>query len=133
MQPARPAATIPPPRLILFDLDDTLCDYGAARAERLRLAFSLDLADAAAPDTASPQRDVKRMIADSLAMHPHGADHFPELFRRHGVADAVVAEAAMAWYRANRFHGLALFDDAVATLEAVRRLRPAPRLGLVTN
>ena len=134
MHPARSAtATIPPPRLVLFDLDDTLCDYAAARAERLRLAFSLDLGEAAAPAAASPRRDVERMIADSLAMHPHGADHFPELFRRHGVVDAAVAEAAMAWYRTNRFHGLALFADAVATLEAVRLMRPAPRLGLVTN
>ena len=123
----------PPPRLILFDLDDTLCDYAAARDERLRRAFSLDLESSLERAALPPGRDLERMIADSLALHPHGADHFPEVFRRHGVAEPAVAEAAMAWYRTNRFHGLALFADAVATLEAVRRLRPAPRLGLVTN
>jgi len=132
--PAPASAVISPaPRLILFDLDDTLCDYGAARAERLRLAFSLDLGSR--PERAAPptRRDLERMIADSVAMHPHGADHFPELFQRHGIVDPTAAEAAMAWYRTNRFHGLALFADAVGALQAVRRVRPAPSLGLVTN
>ena len=136
--PARrsPIAPIEPaPRALLFDLDDTLCDYASARDRRLRLAFSLDLA-AADPSASSGQaldaaaRDLDRMVADSVAMHPHGADHFPELFRRHGVADPAVAEAAMAWYRANRFHSLVLFADAAASLAA---LRPGRRLGLVTN
>jgi len=122
-----------PPRLILFDLDDTLCDYAAARDERLRCAFSLDLESSLERPTPLRRRDLERMIADSLALHPHGADHFPEVFRRHGIAEPDVAEAAMAWYRTNRFHGLGLFADAMATLEAVRRVRPAPRLGLVTN
>ena len=125
----------PPPRLILFDLDDTLCDYARARALRLRLAFSLDLDGG----EAVPGRDLDRIIADSLAMHPHGADHFPELFRRHGIAEPAVAEAAMSWYRANRFHGLELFADAVETIAALRRVRlPGQgvverRIGVVTN
>ena len=141
--PARdaPAPITPPPRLLLFDLDDTLCDYASARVGRLRRAFSLDLV---AGDEASHRvgdgpggtplgRDVDRMIADSLAIHPHGADHFPELFRRHGIADAAVAEAAMTWYRTNRFEGLALFADAVATLETLRHALPDGRIGLITN
>jgi putative hydrolase of the HAD superfamily len=127
-------------RLILFDLDDTLCDYAKARALRLRLAFSLDLSPEGMDDPATnPKRDLDRMIRDSIAMHPHGADHFPELFRRHGVDDAAIAARAMAWYRENRFHGLALFADALATIEFLRwgetlagdRFRRP--IGLVTN
>ena len=107
----------PPPRLILFDLDDTLCDYASARALRLRLALARDHhGGTPLPETV----DVERMVADSLAMHPHGADHFPELFRRHGVADPAIAEAAAAWYRANRFHGLTLFPDAISTIATLR-------------
>ena len=123
----------PPPRLVLFDLDDTLCDYARARELRLRAAFSLDLAREQLP------RDVDRMIAESLSMHPHGADHFHELFRRHGITDPAVADEAVRWYRANRFLGLELFADAVATIAAVRNVRvpgrgnAGRRIGLVTN
>src|SRR3712207_3151700 len=118
MNPNLLAPITPSPRLLLFDLDDTLCDYASARAQRLRIAFSLHYGGRAAglsdgmvsPDA---ERTLERMIADSLAIHPHGADHFPEVFRRYGIADHSVAEAAMAWYRTHRFHGLALFADAV--------------------
>ena len=86
--PAQPLAPISPlPRLVLFDLDDTLCDYAGARALRLRLAFSLDLKSGAEGEVpaAEHRRDLDRMIADLLALHPHGADHFPDLFRHHGI------------------------------------------------
>ena len=53
--------------------------------------------------------DLDRMIAESIRMHPHGADHFEELFVRFGIADARQARAAANWYRKNRFHGLRLF------------------------
>lgn len=131
----RPRPIEPTPRLLLFDLDDTLCDYAAARALRLRIAFGLD-ADGRGE---AAGRDLDRMIADSLATQAHGVDHFPELFRRHGIADPRAAETAMDWYRANRFHGLALFDDAVAALARLRRIRlPSGevierRIGIVTN
>lgn len=118
----------PPPRLLLFDLDDTLCDYAAARALRLRRAFAPALDHV-------PDLNLARVIEDSIAVNPHGTDHFAELLLRHGVADPAVAETAAGWYRTNRFLGLALFDDAVATLQALRN--PAPglerRIGLVTN
>ena len=131
--PGDPEPICPAPRLILFDLDDTLCDYARARELRLRLAFSLDLERGSAP------RDIERMIAESLGMHPHGADHFGELFNRHGIVDPEVADAAARWYRANRFFGLELFTDAVATIAAVRNVRMpggesvVRRIGVVTN
>lgn len=131
-------AISPLPKLVLFDLDDTLCDYATARAIRLRIAFSLDpdQDQNAGPRQGGSARDLDRMVADSLALHPHGADHFPILFRRHGIIAEGAAEAAMRWYRENRFHGLRLFDDAVATLTAVRLAGSggqARRVGLVTN
>ena len=134
-EPDAPAAPPPPrtgslprPRLLLFDLDDTLCDYAAARDLRLRRAFAAALATAPSGGGA----DLDRLVAESIAIHPHGADHFPDLLRRHGVGDEAAAEA-VAWYRANRFLGLALFADAVQTLAALRRALPGRPIGLVTN
>jgi HAD superfamily hydrolase (TIGR01549 family) len=122
----------PPPRLILFDLDDTLCDYASARIVRLRTAFSLAL------DSTEPAQalDLDDLIAQSLEIHPHGTDHFTELFRRNGInADEAecAAEIASEWYRTNRFHSLTLFADAVETLKAVRGLPPPRTIGLITN
>ena len=123
----------PVPRLLLFDLDDTLCDYATARTRRLEIAFGLSAATDRRP------RDIGRMIADSLAVQPHGVDHFPDLFRRHGIDSAGAAEEAMAWYRTNRFHGLVMFAEAAAVLADLRRGQlprgeiGERRIGVITN
>jgi HAD superfamily hydrolase (TIGR01509 family) len=124
-----PGPISPPPRLILFDLDDTLCDYASARNVRLRTAFSLALESMGSAHCI----DLDDLIAQSLAIHPHGTDHFADLFRAHGIEDERAAEIAVAWYRENRFHSLTLFADAVETLEAARRLKPDRTTGLITN
>jgi putative hydrolase of the HAD superfamily len=134
-----------PLRLVLFDLDDTLCDYAGARAERLGIALGQALATVRArahrttgalgDEPVSPvgrPPDLAALIAASIAIHPHGADHFGDLLRPYGVTSDGAALAS-AWYRANRFHGLKLFPDAVATLDAVRAALPTARLGLITN
>ena len=132
-----------PPRLVIFDLDDTLCDYAGARDQRLRIAFGQALALVRAREArttgALPSApllaktpNLEALIAASIAIHPHGTDHFPDLLRSYGVSAEAAASAA-AWYRANRFHGLRLFADAVATLEAVRAAQPNRRIGLITN
>jgi putative hydrolase of the HAD superfamily len=115
-------------RLILFDLDDTLCDYAGARTVRLRNAFARAMA-ALPPDAL----DLDRLIAESIAIHPHGVDHFPALLARYGIADAESVAAAQVWYRVNRFYGLALFPDALETLARTRSVPLGRNVGLVTN
>jgi len=119
----------PPPSLVLFDVDDTLCDYAGARAGRLRIAFATALTHA----PGGSEIDLDRVIAESIAIHPHGSDHFGELLARYGVADAAVAQTARSWYHANRFLGLALFADAAEMLRAIRAALPGRRIGLITN
>ena len=120
----------PIPRVILLDLDDTLCDYATARQRRLRIA----LAGATGLLKDAPELDA--LIAASVAMQPHGADHFHDLLAQHGFATDNRVGDAIAWYRENRFHGLELFPDAVKVLQ---RLRQGPGnlanrpLGIITN
>jgi HAD superfamily hydrolase (TIGR01549 family) len=126
----------PRPKAVLFDLDDTLCDYAAAREARLRRAFTLS------SERGSQSReaiDLDRMIAESIQIHPHGADHFEELFARFGLTDAGEARAAADWYRKNRFHSLRLFRGVETVFskarDAVSHNEPvaARPIGIVTN
>jgi HAD superfamily hydrolase (TIGR01509 family) len=122
----------PAPRVVLFDLDDTLCDYAAARATRLRLAFAAERHPAFG--SMSDERR-ERLVADGLSLQLHGVDHFPELLVRHGIDDPAAADAAMAWCRTNRYHGLELFPDAAAVVRALRTSFTTGRrsIGVVTN
>lgn len=120
----------PVPRAILLDLDDTLCDYSTARERRLRIA----LADASGLATNAPELD--DLIAASIAVQPHGADHFRDLLANHGYGSGGRIEAAISWYRANRFHGLKLFPDSLKVLEQLRLgsgASGARPLGIITN
>lgn len=119
----------PQPELVLFDLDDTLCDYAGARVGRLRIAFDL------AQSTAGRAFDapIDEIVAESIEIQPHGVDHFPELLSRYGIDDTDAISAATRWYVSNRFHGLQLFPDAIDTLVQVRAGLHGRRLGMVTN
>lgn len=126
----------PPPRLVLFDLDDTLGDYAAARASRLRRAFGPHLETT---DDGEREATMARMIVASIELSAHGTEHFPTLFEQFGIATPHAATAAAQWYTRNRFYDLRLFDDAVSTLNALRSVPTASaleaprRLGIVTN
>jgi FMN hydrolase / 5-amino-6-(5-phospho-D-ribitylamino)uracil phosphatase len=123
----------PSPRAIFFDLDDTLCDYASARQVRLRIAFAIGLESRSLGGGAELELD--RMLEESIEMHPHGAEHFADLFRRHGVSDARAASIAADWYRSNRFHGLQLFPETIEVVDAVRRSGVAGSrpIGVITN
>lgn len=114
--------------LVLFDLDDTLCDYGGARDGRLRTAFGRAFAAAGGIDEAA----LDALVVESIATQPHGSDHFPALLARHGLADPSLADEARRWYGQNRFLGLRLFPDAIRLL-GVARAEGARRVGLITN
>ena len=103
------------PPLVLFDLDDTLCDYSAARIGRLRTAYG-DAFDAAGMTGV----DLESVIEESLAIHPHGCHHFPDVLARQGMTDGDLAQQAQRWYLNHRFLGLALYDDARNVLDKVR-------------
>jgi putative hydrolase of the HAD superfamily len=119
---------MPAPSLVLFDLDDTLCDYSGARVGRLRRAYGEAFQRAGVTGV-----DLDSVIAASIAIGPHGSDHFPDLLARHGVTDPAHAAEARRWYHQNRFLGLELFPDARSVLEAVRALPGVRAIGLVTN
>jgi HAD superfamily hydrolase (TIGR01549 family) len=133
---ARPMPLDPLPQAILFDLDDTLCDYAMARMARLRMAFSLDVPGKRCQRS---EEELEAMVAASIRMHPHGVEHFAELLAQFGTDDPRVAEEAACWYRANRFHGLRLFDDTLRVLRAVREVKGAATdkswrpIGIITN
>lgn len=128
--PARLAQALAARRLVLFDLDDTLCDYSLARDRRLCRAFT----DAFAASGLTVPADLAPLVAGSIAANPHGVDHFPDLLAPHGVTDAAIA-AAQTWYRTNRFHGLAFFGATHDAITAVRRQPGVTgrRIGLITN
>jgi putative hydrolase of the HAD superfamily len=116
------------PALVLFDLDDTLCDYSGARSGRLRTAFGKAFEVAGAENV-----DLEAVIAESIAIHPHGSDHFPEVLARYGVTDPDLAMDARRWFHQNRFLGLSLFPDAREVLRRTRALAGVRKIGLVTN
>ena len=119
----------PQPDLVLFDLDDTLCDYAGARVGRLRIAFELAEQQSGKRLTAP----LDEIVQESIRIQPHGVDHFPAMLARYGIDDPAAVDAAIAWFVGHRLHGLRLFPDAIETLEVVRAAKPGRRLGLITN
>ena len=115
-------------RLVLFDVDDTLCDYAGARALRLRRAFADALVGRSVPNR---EVDLEALVAESIAIHPHGTDHFADLLSRYGVDSRDAIAGARRWYQTNRFLGLELFPDAA---EILRLAQAGGRgVGLITN
>lgn len=114
--------------LVLFDLDDTLCDYASARARRIEYAFRLaaDLDGVRLPD------DLPALVAESIRRHPHGAEHFGEILLPLGISEQAVA-LGKQWFVDHRFYTLKLFPDAIMTIEATRKARIGRRIGVVTN
>lgn len=111
----------PLPSLVVFDLDDTLCDHDGSLWIRLDFSFAEVF-----PDEGERQKVVQHSIQHSA----WGTDHFPDVFASFGVTDGDAIRNATERYRSDRYRGLELFNDAVPALERVREIGP---VGLITN
>ncbi len=119
----------PSPKLVLFDLDDTLANTSSARWFRLSTVFTRALERLSHHERPDPAV----LTAESLAENGNSTDHFPALLARHGVHDPAAAAEAQHWMLSNRFHGLSLFPGALETLVEIRNARPDRPIGMITN
>lgn len=111
------------PALVLFDLDDTLCDHDTSLRLRLRLAFEAALGDSGAVD-------VDDLVEEAAARSVGGTSHFAELLARHGIDAPERTQIAIEHYLSDRFRGLRLFEES---LEVVRQIGQFAHVGLITN
>ena len=111
------------PRLLLFDLDDTLCDHDGSLRVRLRASF-------AAAFNGQPPFDLDNIVEQSIERSVFGTDHFQEILEPYGVSRPEALQAAIDTYVADRFRGLSLFEEAVDVVQTVSR---RTRVGMITN
>lgn len=109
------------PRLVLFDLDNTLCDHRTSLLIRLDHAFRQ-----AFPD--EDQRE--RLIAASVKIATDGTEHFARLFEEEGVTSPEILDMALDRYQSDRFRGLELFED---TLDAIDAVSKKYQVAIITN
>lgn len=107
---------------VLFDLDDTLYDFRTFW--RGRIALGLAPIQQAHPEL--DDRELTRAIEDGWIF----AEKFVPFLRTRGVADELLLEQAHRAYTNGWFDGVALPEESLAVLQ---QLRPAYRLGLITN
>jgi FMN hydrolase / 5-amino-6-(5-phospho-D-ribitylamino)uracil phosphatase len=110
-------------RLVLFDLDDTLCDHDGSLRVRLRQSF-------AAAFNGSPPDYIERIVEESVERSVFGTDHFSDVLAPYGVTEPERIQAAADVYVADRFRGLKLFPEAV---DVVERVRAQTNIGMITN
>ena len=108
-------------RLVIFDLDNTLCDHRTSLHVRLDHAFKEVFPD-------EDQRTT--VVAASVAIAHDGTQHFGQLFLEHGIAAAEAAERAITRYRSDRYRGLELFLD---TLDALALASDHFEIAMITN
>jgi putative hydrolase of the HAD superfamily len=111
----------PRPRLVLFDLDNTICDYNLAREVRTRYAFAPHFTDRDRLDAA---------VQAAIDTGSEGEEHLAGILASHGVEDAELHEAARLRYIEDRYRGLKLFDEA---LDVVAAVSAVAQVGMVTN
>ncbi|MCX7623488.1 MAG: HAD family hydrolase [Thermomicrobium sp.] len=112
-----------PLRLVLFDLDDTLCDHARSFCLRVRRAL-----DALPPDVL---RSPSSAVLEWALRHPnHTWEAVQAALERAGVTEPELLERALAAYASDRYFGLELYPDSVP---AVRALQRRLLTGIVTN
>ena len=131
-----------PPRVVLFDLDDTLFAHRAAVAAGIRRHVAvLGAPFGALEDDAlvSFWHDLEEehyhsYLAGTLDFEQQRQARARDFAARHGVA--LDDEAASAWFAAYFEHYLQswrLHDDALPCLDALEARIPEVRFGLITN
>lgn len=110
----------PAPKLVLFDLDDTLCDHAMSLATRVRHAFEPFFGDDL----------LERATGDAIARSREGTAHFAEILNHYGVNETNAAEIARERYVSDRYRGLRLYDDALDAIAAVSKVAS---IGMITN
>jgi HAD superfamily hydrolase (TIGR01549 family) len=118
---ARAFSFDPVPGLVLFDLDNTICDYDLAREVRTRYAFEPHFDDLDRLEAA---------VRAALDVAVDGDEHFADVLAAHGVVDPELVETARRRFVEDRYRGLKLFDEALDVVAAVSEVA---RVGLVTN
>lgn len=111
----------PRPRLVLFDLDNTICDYRTARMTRTRYAFE--------PWFALPD-DLDEAAHAAMQYATEGDEHLAEVLADYGITAEDAAVVARERFVEDRFRGLALFEEAI---EVVATISEVAAVGLVTN
>ena len=111
------------PKLVLFDLDDTLCDHDTSLRLRLRLAFKAAL-------DGMPGIDLDEVVEASVQRSIAGTDHFADVLAAFGMTDPERVERAVSLYVSDRYRGLQLFED---TLEVVETIKRYADVGIITN
>lgn len=99
------------PQLVIFDLDNTLCDHRSSLLVRLDYAFRSVLPE--------PDRR-KAAVEESVRIADDGTAHFPELLSQLGIFGQTDIDQTIERYRSDRYRGLELFDDALSGIELVR-------------
>ncbi len=130
------------PRVILFDLDDTIIDFSSNSAECWRLTC-LEVREETGADVDALQRAINEAANRFWADHDRAEEGRRDLIR---ASATIIAEAfatlevpvrtdlpreMSARYRARREDSIRLFEGAIEVLEALRE--QGRRLALVTN
>ena len=110
----------PVPKLVLFDLDDTLCDHAMSLTTRVRHAFEPFFSG----------ETLERAAGDAIARAREGTAHFAEILSHYGVEDANAGEIARERYVSDRYRGLRLYDDS---LDAISAVKTVASIGMITN
>lgn len=111
----------PMPRLVLFDLDNTLCDHATSLSVRVRHAFEpfFDSAD-----------DLDRAALAAVARSHEGTAHFAGILTEYGVLDESASEQARERYISDRYRGLELYEDSI---HAIEKIKSIASIGMITN
>ena len=111
------------PQLVLFDLDDTLCDHSTSLRVRLRMAFEPAIAGITGVD-------LNEVVEASAARSIAGTDHFAAVLARFQVTDPERISGAIQRYVGDRYRGLQLYDEA---LDVIQTIQQRKQVGLITN